>query len=258
MLLKGKKGLIMGVANDKSIAWAVAKACKDYGAEQIAISYQGDLLKKRVEPLAETIEADLFECDVTSDSSIETLVKKIKEKYGTIDFILHSIAFANKDNLKSEYYNVKREDFHLAFDVSVYSFTAIVQKFVDILNPGASIVTMTYHGSQKVVTNYNVMGVAKAALESSVMYLANDCGKNNIRVNSISAGPVRTLASSAIGGFKSILSITEKTSPLKRNVEVDEVAKTAIYLFSDLASAVTGENIYVDCGLNIIATAATE
>jgi enoyl-[acyl-carrier protein] reductase I len=251
-LLSGKKGIIMGVANERSIAWGIAQKCHEHGA-QIAFTYQSEVLEKRLRPLAESINNDfLIECDVAKEESIALMIEKVKQKFEKIDFIVHSLAFAGKDALRGDYCNVTKEDFLNSMDISVYSLTSVMRHAREILNDGASVITMTYYGAEKVVPNYNVMGVAKAALEASVMYLANDFGKQNIRVNSISAGPIKTLAASGIGDFKSVLSYNENNSPLKRNVTQHDVAGTAIYLLSDLSSGVTGEKIHVDCGVNVI------
>ncbi len=258
MLLKGKKGIVLGVANDKSIAWGIAKMAKEHGAE-LAFSYQGENLKTRVEPLAQSLNSEIVvECDVTKDESVKNLFSVLESKWGKIDFIIHSIAFANKEYLKNEYFNVTREAFAQAMDISAYSLTSICKHAEPILNEGSSILTLTYHGSQQVVKNYNVMGVAKAALECSVKYLANDLGSKNIRVNSISAGPIRTLAASGIGDFKKMLKEHEIISPLKRNTTLEDVAGTGVYLLSSLSSGVTGENIYVDCGYSIMSGSVSE
>lgn len=258
MLLKGKKGVVLGVANDKSIAWGIAKMASEHGAE-LAFSYQGENLKTRVEPLAQSIGSSiLVECDVSRDESIENLFSVLKEKWGKIDFIIHSIAFANKEYLKNEYFNVTRDAFSQAMDISVYSLTAICKHAEPMLNEGGSILTLTYHGAQQVVKNYNVMGVAKAALECSVKYLAHDLGHKNIRVNAISAGPIRTLAASGIGDFKKMLKEHESIAPLKRNTTLEDVAGTGVYLLSSLSSGVTGENVYVDCGYSVMSGSVSE
>jgi enoyl-[acyl-carrier protein] reductase I len=257
-LLDGKKGLILGVANDHSIAWGIAQALHSEGAD-IGFTYLGEALERRVRPLAESLNAKLIEpCDVQSDEQIEALMNKAREVYGSLDFIVHGIAFANRDELNGPYLKTTRAGFLLALEVSAYSLTAVVKAAQDLLNPGASILTLTYHGSQQVAQNYNVMGVAKAALEASVRYLAADLGPRNIRVNAISAGPVRTLAASGIGGFRSLLKQFASVAPLRRNITIEDVGKTALWLCSDLASAVTGETIYVDAGFHNIGVALSE
>ncbi|MAI07713.1 MAG: enoyl-[acyl-carrier-protein] reductase FabI [Magnetococcales bacterium] len=248
-LMQGKKGLIMGVANKNSIAWGIAQQLHEAGAE-IGFTYVGEALQRRVKPLAESIGSNfIVECDVTNDDAIAKTFKEVETKWGKIDFIVHAIAFSDKDELKGRYLETTRENFKVSLDVSCYSLTAVCKAAEAILNEGASVVTLSYYGAEKVVPNYNVMGVAKAALEASVRYLADDMGSHGaVRVNSISAGPIKTLAASGIGGFKSILDANEKHAPLRRNVTQEEVGKTALYLLSDLASGVTGENIYVDAG----------
>lgn len=248
-LMQGKKGLIMGVANKNSIAWGIAQQLHEAGAE-IGFTYVGEALERRVKPLAESIGSNfIVECDVTNDDAIAKTFKEVEAKWGKIDFIVHAIAFSDKEELKGRYLETTRENFKVSLDVSCYSLTAVCKAAESVLNESASIVTLSYYGAEKVVPNYNVMGVAKAALEASVRYLADDMGAHGaVRVNSISAGPIKTLAASGIGGFKSILDANEKHAPLRRNVTQEEVGKTALYLLSDLASGVTGENIYVDAG----------
>ena len=254
-LLDGKKGLILGVANDHSIAWGIAQALHSEGAD-IGFTYLGEALERRVRPLAESLNAKLIEpCDVQSDEQIDALMARAREVYGSLDIIIHAIGFANKEHLNGPYLKVDREGFRLALDVSAYSLTAIVKAAQDLLNPGASIVTLTYHGSQQVAQNYNVMGVAKAALEASVRYLANDLGPRGIRVNAISAGPIRTLAASGIAGFRTLHKQFAEIAPLRRNVTIEDIGKTAVWLCSDWSSAVTGELIYVDAGFRNIAVA---
>jgi len=251
-LMAGKKGLIMGVLNKNSIAWGIAKALADQGAE-LAFSYQGDAIKRRVEPLAAEIGVTtLIDCDVTNDAALDETFRVLKEKWGTMDFLVHAIAFSNKDELEGRYINTTAENFALTMNISVYSFTAVAKRAEAMLNPGASLLTLTYYGAEKYVPNYNVMGVAKAALEASVRYLAHDLGPQQIRVNAISAGAIKTLAASGISGLRTMLSFQEKAAPLKRNVTQDEVGTAALYLLSDLASGVTGQIQYVDCGFNII------
>ena len=251
-LMAGKRGLIMGVANKHSIAWGIAKALADQGAE-IAFSYQGEALKKRVEPLAAEIGVTtLVECDVTSDAAMDETFRVLKDKWGTMDFLVHAIGFSNKDELEGRYIDTSAENFALTMNISVYSFTAVAKRAEPMLNPGGSLLTLTYYGAEKYVPNYNVMGVAKAALEASVRYLAADMGAAGHRVNAISAGAIKTLAASGISGLRDMLRWQEKSAPLKRNVTQEEVGTAALYLLSDLASGVTGQIQYVDCGFNII------
>jgi enoyl-[acyl-carrier protein] reductase I len=252
MLVQGKKALIFGVANDKSIAYAIAKELKDNGAS-IALSYAGEALKKRVEPIHEELGSDfLFQCDVASDAAIAESAEIVKEKWGNFDILVHSVAFANRDDLKGRYVDTSREGFHLALDISAYSLVALCKAFDPLLNDNGSVMAMTYYGAEKVITNYNVMGVAKAALECSVRYLAMDLGERGVRVNAISAGPLKTLASSGISGFKTILATIEERAPLRRNIIQEDVGKTGLFLASDLSRAITGEVIYVDSGYNIM------
>jgi enoyl-[acyl-carrier protein] reductase I len=251
-LLSGKKAFIFGVANDRSIAWGIAKAFHAEGAE-LGFNFLGEALEKRVRPLAESVGATLIlPCDVAKDEEINALYKKVAEAWGKFDILVHCIAFANKDELSGAFSNTSRAGFHLAMDISAFSLIAISKPAIPLLNDGGSIIALTYYGSEKVMPNYNVMGVAKAALESSVRYLAYDLGPKNIRVNAISAGPIKTLASSAVGGFKSMLKTAGDMTPLKRNVSQDEVGSTATYLASSWSSGVTGEIIFVDAGANIV------
>lgn len=253
MLLKGKKALIFGVANNRSIAYGIANAFHEHGA-QLAFNYMGDAIKKRVEPICETLKGDfIFPCDVTDEEQIAQSVELVKEKWGKVDTIVHSVAFASKDDLQGRFIDTSRDGFLLAMNVSAYSLVALCKAYEPILNPGASVMCLTYYGAQKVVPNYNVMGVAKAALECSVRYLASDFGKNNIRINAISAGPIKTLSASGISDFRLILNHIEAHAPLQRNVTIDEVGNSALYLASDLSSAVTGEVHFVDCGFQSIA-----
>ena len=240
----------MGVANDKSIAWGIAQSAAREGAE-LAFSYQGDVLEKRVAPLAEQVGADMLTCDVTDDASIDALFKALEDKWGSLDFVVHAIGFSNKDELKGEYLGTSRENFALTMDISVYSFTAVAQRAAPLLNEGGSLVTLTYQGAVKVVPNYNVMGVAKAALEASVLYLAADFGPRGVRVNGLSAGPVRTLAASGIGDFRTMLKWNELNAPLRRNVTIQDVGDACLYLISPWSNGVTGEIHYVDGGANI-------
>ena len=251
-LLDGKKGLIMGLANDHSIAWGIAQALHAEGAD-LAFTYVGDALERRVRPLAESLGSKLIApCDVQRDEQIDALMGQVRDVYGSIDILIHAIGFANKEELNGPYLNTSRAGFMLALDVSAYSLTAVVKAAQDLLNPGASVITLTYHGSQQVAQNYNVMGVAKAALEASVRYIANDLGPRGVRVNAISAGPIRTLAASGIAGFRTMHKQFAGIAPLRRNVTIEDVGKTALWLCSDLASGVTSETIYVDAGFHNI------
>ncbi len=252
-MLLGKKGVVFGVANDHSIAWACAKLAAEQGAS-LAFNYQGEVLERRVRPLAESVKAKIIEpCDLSDDKAIEEFFAKVKKEFGTIDFVIHAVAFANKEDLEGHYVDTKRTGFQKALDVSAFTMTAVAREAAKLMPNGGSLITMTYYGADKVLPNYNVMGVAKAALESSVRYLAADLGEKNIRVNAISAGPVRTLAAMGIAGFRDMLKFVASRAPLKRNVTAEEVGKTALYLLSDLSSGVTGETIFVDCGYNIMA-----
>jgi len=251
-LMTGKRGLIMGLANDKSIAWGIAESLHAEGAD-IGVTYVGDAMKKRVLPLAAQIDASIIEeCDVGDPTSIAELMAVAKEKWGKIDFIVHAIGFSDKSELRGQYINTSRDNFLMTLDISAYSFTAILQAAQGLLAPGASCLTLTYYGAEKVMPNYNVMGVAKAALEASVRYLAEDLGRNNIRVNAISAGTIKTLAASGIGDFREIMKWNETNSPLRRTVTQAEVGKSALYLLSDLGSGVTGEILHVDAGYHVI------
>ncbi len=247
-LMKGKKGLVVGVANDRSLAWGIASVLASEGA-QIGFTYPNDQMKKRVNPLAQSIDSQFVEeLDVANDDHLKAVFKKLKEQYGELDFIVHSVAFSDKSELKGPYYNTSRSNFLNTMDISVYSFTALARHAVDLMPSGGSMLTLSFFGAQKAIPNYNVMGVAKAALESSARYLAADMGPKNIRVNAISAGPVRTLASSGIGNFKSLFHLGIQESPLGRHVTQEEVGKAALYLLSDLSTATTGEILYVDSG----------
>ena len=252
-LLDGKKAVIFGVANERSIAWAISEALHNAGAE-LAFTYAGEMLEKRVRPLAEGIGAKIIlPCDVTKDEEIKQVFQTLKSSWGHLDILIHAIAFANKEDLSRPYVHTSRPGFHLALDVSTYSMVALTREAALLMEGrGGSIVTLTFLGSEKVVPNYNVMGVAKAALEASVRYLAYDLGPSNIRVNAISAGPVKTLAAAGISGFKDMLRYAAERAPLKRNIEAEEVGRTALYLVSDLGSAVTGEVLHVDAGYNIV------
>jgi enoyl-[acyl-carrier protein] reductase I len=251
-LMAGKRGLIMGVANNRSIAWGIAKALAGQGAE-IAFSYQGEALKKRVEPLAAEVGSNfLVECDVTNDAAMDETFRQIKEKWGHLDFLVHAIGFSNKEELDGRYIDTSAANFQLTMNISVYSFTAVAKRAEPLMGPGSALLTLTYYGAQKYVPNYNVMGVAKAALEASVRYLAVDMGKGGIRVNAISAGAIKTLAASGISGLRDMLHWQEANAALRRNVDIDDVGKAGLYLLSDLASGVTGEIQYVDAGFNIV------
>lgn len=251
-LMHGKRGLIMGVANERSIAWGITKQLADAGAE-LAFTYQGEALEKRVRPLAEKVGADmLFPCDVTNEESLDAAFAEIEKQWGKIDFVVHAIAFSDKNELDGLYLNTTRANFQKTMDISVYSFTAVAQRAYKIMNEGGSLLTLTYYGAEQVMPHYNVMGVAKAGLEASVKYLASDLGPKNIRVNAISAGPIKTLAASGIGDFRFILRWNELNSPLRRNVTIDDVGKSALYLLSDLGSGVTGEILHVDSGYHTV------
>ena len=252
-LMAGKKGLIMGLANDRSIAWGIAQALNAHGA-QIAISYQNEALEKRVKPLAEQLEnALLIKCDVSDSASVEACFKELGEKWGKIDFLVHAIAFSDKDQLRGRTIDTTLDNFLNTMHISCYSFLEACRAASPIMNEGGSIVTLTYLGSERVLPNYNIMGVAKAALEASVRYAAVDMGKQKVRVNAISSGPIKTLAASGIGDFRTILRWNELNAPLQRNVMQTEVGNTALSLLSDLGSAITGEVLHVDCGYNTIA-----
>ncbi len=257
-LMAGKRGLIMGVANDRSIAWGIAKTAHQHGAE-LAFTYQGDALAKRVVPLAESVGSKLVvPCDVTDDASIDKVFETVGEAWGGLDFLVHAIAYADKEELKGKYVNTSRENFVRSLDISCYSFTALAQRAAALMDGGGSMLTLTYYGAERVMPHYNVMGVAKAALEASVRYLAADLGQDNIRVNAISAGPIKTLAASGIGDFRYILKWNEYNSPLRRNVTLDQVGGAALYLLSDLATGVTGEVHHVDCGYHSVGMMAVD
>ncbi|MCH8112411.1 MAG: enoyl-ACP reductase FabI [Proteobacteria bacterium] len=251
-LMAGKKGLVMGVANDRSLAWGIARALASHGAE-LAFTYQGDALGRRVAPLAESVGSNfVMPCDVTDASSMDDTFAKIKDKWGSLDFVVHAIAYSDRTQLKGRYVDTTTENFAMTMDVSCYSFTAVCRYAEPLMTDGGSLLTLTYYGAEKVVPHYNVMGVAKAALEASVRYLAVDLGAKNIRVNAISAGPVRTLAASGIGDFRYILKWNEYNAPLRRNVTIDEVGGGALFLLSDLSRAVTGEIHHIDCGYHVV------
>ena len=256
--MKDKKGLIMGVANDRSIAWGIAKALKNNGAS-ICFTYQGEALKKRVVPLAKSIESDFtIECDVSDATSVKKVFKTLKDEWGEIDFIVHAIGFSDKDELRGRYIDTSEENFIQTMHISCFSFTEICKFAEPIMKEGSSILTLTYYGAEQVMPHYNVMGIAKSALEASVKYIAADLGEKNIRVNAISAGPIKTLAASGIGDFRFILKWNELNAPLKRNVNQKDVGNSALYLLSDLGSAVTGEIQHVDCGYHTVGMVAVD
>lgn len=252
-LLAGKKGVILGVANKRSIAWGIAQAASANGA-QLAFTYPSDKLKGKVQALTKDLPqaSPLYPCDVTKDEEIDALRASLREDFGNVDFLVHSIAFADRNDLEGSFSNTSRSGYHLAQDVSSYSLTAVSRAVAPLMENGGSIITMTYLGAERAVKNYNVMGVAKAALEASVRYLAAELGERQIRVNAVSAGPINTLAARGISGFTDILDHVAQLAPLRRNVEVDEVANTATFLLSSLASGITGETIYVDGGYNTV------
>ncbi len=257
-LMAGKKGLIMGVANDRSLAWGITRALNEHGAE-LAFTYQNEVLEKRVRPLAEGIGADtLLECDVSDDASVEKVFAQLGERWGSVDFVVHGIAFSDKNELTGRYLDTSAHNFARTMAISCYSFTSVCRAAAPLMTNGGSILTLTYAGSERVVPHYNVMGVAKAALECSVRYLAVDMGAANVRVNAISAGPIRTLAASGIGDFRYILKWNEFNAPLKRNTTIDDVGGAGLYLLSDLSAGVTGEIHHVDCGYNIIGMKAVD
>jgi len=251
-MIKGKKGIVIGIANDHSIAWGIAKQLHASGAE-LAITYQNNTLLKRVKPLADKVSSDiLVECDVNNEDHLQNTFSQIKKKFGTIDFIIHAVAYSDKNELNGRYIDTSKDNFINSLSISCYSFTRIAKIFQPIINPGGSLVTLSFYGASKVMPNYNVMGVAKAALETSVKYLSVDLGDQDIRVNAISAGPMRTLAGAAIANARDVFNYTSENSSLKRNVNLDELGNSALYLVSDLSSAITGEIHYVDCGFNIV------
>jgi len=257
-LMKGKRGLIMGVANNRSIAWGVADALHRAGAE-LAFTYQGEVFRKRVVPLVEPLKpAALIDCDVSNQGSIDSTFSELARVWPSIDFVVHAIGFSDKDQLTGRYIDTTPDNFRMTMDISCYSFTAVAQRAEKLMPNGGAMVTLTYYGSEKVMPHYNVMGVAKAALEASVRYLAEDLGKKQIRVNSISAGPIKTLAASGIGDFRYILKWNEYNSPLRRNVTIEEVGNSALYLLSDMGKAVTGECLHVDAGYHIVGMKAVD
>lgn len=251
-LMAGKRGLIMGVANDHSIAWGIARSLREQGAE-LAFTYQGDALKKRVEPLAKEAGSDfVLDCDVVNESHLDSVFKAIESKWGQLDFLVHAVAYSNKEELKGRYVDTTLENFLNTMHISCYSFTSVMRRAAPLMKNGGSAMTLSYYGAEKVMPNYNVMGVAKAALEASTRYLAADLGPQGIRVNAVSAGPMRTIAGSAIGSARVTYKYNILTAPLRRAVELDELGGTAVYLLSHLGGAVTGETHYVDCGFNAL------
>ncbi|MDG1211256.1 MAG: enoyl-ACP reductase FabI [Paracoccaceae bacterium] len=257
-IMAGKRGLIMGVANQKSIAWGIAQACAEQGAE-MAFTFQGEALEKRVRPLAASVGADIvLPCDVTDSASIDAVFAELEAKWGKLDFLLHAIAYADKSELTGRYVDTSMDNFAMSMNISCYSFTAIAQRAEKLMTDGGAMATLTYYGAEKVMPHYNVMGVAKAALETSVRYMAMDLGPKNIRVNSISAGPIKTLAASGIGDFRYILKWNELNSPLRRNVTQEDVGKSGMYLLSDLSSGVTGECHHVDSGYHVVGMKAED
>ena len=256
--LAGRRGLIMGVANDRSLAWGIARATAAAGAE-LAFTYQGEALAKRVRPLAESVRSSLvLPCDVTDEASLDAVFETLDARWGGLDFAVHAIAWSDKDELKGRYVDTTRENFARSLDISCYSFTAMSRRARALMRDGGSLLTLTYYGAERVMPHYNVMGVAKAALEASVRYLAFDLGRERIRVNAISAGPIRTLAASGIGDFRYILKWNEYNSPLRRNVTIDEVGGTAVFLLSALGSGVTGEIVHVDSGFHVVGMKAVD
>lgn len=250
--MQGKRGLIMGLANDKSLAWGIARKLHEQGAE-LAFTFQGEALEKRVRPLAASLDSDLLiDCDVSDMEALDKAFDTLKERWETIDFVVHAIGYSDKTQLRGRYYDTTLDNFLMTMNISVYSLVAITKRAREMMPNGGSILTLTYYGAEKVVPHYNVMGVAKAALESSVKYLANDCGPDNIRVNAISAGPIKTLAASGIGDFRYIMKWNELNSPLRRNATIEDVGGSGLYFLSDLSSGVTGEVHHVDAGYHIV------
>ena len=257
-LMKGKRGLIMGLANDRSLAWGIAKALHEQGAE-MAFSYQGEALERRVRPLAEQVGSDfLIECDVADDAAMDVAFARLAERWPTIDFLVHAIGYSDKNELRGKYVDTSLDNFLMTLNISAYSLVAVTRRARPMMPNGGSVLTLSYYGAEKVVPHYNVMGVAKAALETSVKYLAMDLGPENIRVNAISAGPIKTLAASGIGDFRYILKWNELNSPLRRNVTIEDVGGAGLYMLSDLASGVTGEIHHVDAGYNVIGMKAED
>jgi enoyl-[acyl-carrier protein] reductase I len=257
-LMQGKRGLIMGLANDRSLAWGISQALAQHGAE-LAFSYQGEALEKRVRPLAQQLGSDfLIECDVADMADIDRAFATLKERWETIDFVVHAIGFSDKNELRGKFVDTSLENFLLTMNISAYSFVAVTRRARAMMREGGSVLTLSYYGAEKVIPHYNVMGVAKAALEASVKYLAMDLGPEGIRVNAVSAGPIKTLAASGIGDFRYIMKWNEYNSPLRRNVTIEDVGGAALYLLSDLASGVTGEIHHVDAGYNVVGMKAED
>ena len=256
--MKGKRGLVMGLANDRSLAWGIARALGDQGAE-LAFSYQGEALEKRVRPLAAELGSELLvDCDVSDMKALDKTFEALKDQWGKLDFVVHAIGFSDKNELRGKFIDTSMDNFLMTMNISVYSFVAVAQRARALMSEGGSLLTLTYYGAEKVIPHYNVMGVAKAALETSVRYLAADLGPEGIRVNGISAGPIKTLAASGIGDFRYILKWNELNSPLRRNVTIEDVGGAGVYLLSDLASGVTGEIHHVDAGYNVIGMKAED
>ena len=257
-IMAGKRGLVMGVANDRSIAWGIAKAAADHGAD-LAFTYQGEALEKRVRPLAEGLGVKhVLPCDVTDDASVDQVFDTLAKDWGGLDFVVHAIAYSDKEELKGKYVDTSKENFLKTLDISCYSFTSVARRAADLMNDGGSLLTLTYYGAERVMPHYNVMGVAKAALEASVRYLAVDLGDKAIRVNGLSAGPMKTLAASGIGDFRYILKWNQYNSPLRRNVTLEDVGGAGLYLVSDLSTGVTGEVHHVDCGYHVVGMKAVD
>ena len=257
-LMQGKRGLIMGVANEKSLAWGIAKACADQGAE-LGFTFQGEALARRVRPLAESVGSSMvLPCDVADPASIDATFAEVEKAWGKLDFLVHAIGFSDKSELRGRYVDTSADNFRVTMDISVYSFTAVAQRAEKMMPDGGSLLTLTYYGAERVMPHYNVMGVAKPALEASVRYMAMDLGPKNIRVNAISAGPIKTLAASGIGDFRYILKWNELNSPLRRNVTIEDVGKSGMYLLSDLGSGVTGETHHVDAGYHVVGMKAED
>ena len=257
-LMSGKRGLVMGVANDRSIAWGIAKTARAHGAE-LAFTYQGEALEKRVRPLAGEVGSDIvLPCDVGDEASIDAAFAVLKEKWGKLDFLVHAIGYSDKDELRGRYADTSLDNFLKTMHISVFSFTSVARRAAAMMEHGGSLLTLTYYGAERVMPHYNVMGVAKAALEASVRYLAADLGGQNVRVNALSAGPIKTLAASGIGDFRYILKWNQYNSPLKRNVTLDDIAGAGLYLLSDLSSGVSGETHHVDCGYHVVGMKAVD
>ena len=257
-LMQGKRGLIMGVANQRSIAWGIAQALAEAGAE-LAFTYQGEALERRIMPLAQSVGSKLImPCDVTDTASLDSVFNTLKDEWGKLDFVVHAIAFADKDELAGRYVDTSANNFQMSLNISCYSFTAVANRAEKLMLDGGALLTLSYYGAEKTIPHYNVMGVAKAALEASVRYLAADLGPQNIRVNSISAGPIKTLAAAGIAGLRMMLNWNEQNAPLRKNVTIEEVGGAALYLLSDLSAGVTGENHHVDAGYNVIGMSIIE